>query len=61
VAEARDGVLELTRQVRMKKISLYRALSEKGNPIFTVGAILHGFGYRLAIEPVASETASAEL
>ena len=53
VAEARGGVPELARQVKMGKTSLYKALSEKGNPtLSTVGTILHGLGYRLAIAPV---------
>jgi len=53
VAEARGGVPELARQIKMGKTSLYRALSEKGNPTLnTVGAILHGLGYRLTIAPV---------
>lgn len=52
VAEARGGVPELARQVNMGKTSLYRALSEKGNPtISTVNTISHGLGYRLALEP----------
>lgn len=53
VAEARGGVPELVRQVKMGKTSLYKALSEKGNPtLSTVGTILHGLGYRLAIAPL---------
>jgi probable addiction module antidote protein len=53
VAEARGGVPELARQTNMGKTSLYRALSEKGNPtLSTVGTILRGLGYRLAIAPV---------
>lgn len=52
VTEARGGVPELARQVKMGKTSLYKALSEKGNPtLSTVGAILHGLGYRLALAP----------
>ncbi len=56
VAEAQGGVSELARQVKMGKTSLYKALSEKGNPtLSTVGAILHGLGYRLSIVPSVAE------
>ena len=56
VAEARGGVPELARQVNMGKTSLYKALSEKGNPtLSTVNAILHGLGYRLSIVPSVAE------
>jgi probable addiction module antidote protein len=47
VAEMRGWVPESARQV---KTSLYKALSEKGNPtLSTVNTILHGLGYRLAL------------
>lgn len=53
VTEAQGGVPELARQVNMGKTSLYKVLSEKGNPtISTVNTILHGLGYRLAIKPI---------
>ena len=58
VAEARGGVPELARRVNMGKTSLYKALSEKGNPtLSTVGIILHGLGYRLALAPAEQRTA----
>ena len=51
--EAQGGVPELARRVKMGKTSLYKALSEKGNPtLSTIGTILHGLGYRLAVEPL---------
>lgn len=54
VAEARGGVPELARKLKKGKTSLYKALSEQGNPrIETVGAILQGLGYRLTLEPIA--------
>ncbi len=54
VAEAQGGVPELARRLNKGKTSLYKALSEKGNPrLDTVGAILQGLGYRLTLEPVA--------
>jgi len=57
VGEAQGGVPELARQVKIGKTSLYKELSEKGNPtISTVGAILHGLGYRLALAPSAQHS-----
>jgi probable addiction module antidote protein len=54
VAEAQGGVPELARRLNKGKTSLYKALSEKGNPrLDTVGAILQGLGYRLTLEPIA--------
>lgn len=61
VTEARGGVPELARQVKMGKTSLYRALSEKGNPtLSTVGAILHGLGYRLSLAPSQTGDTTSE-
>jgi probable addiction module antidote protein len=54
VAEAKGGILELARRLDMEKMTLYKALSEDGNPrLSTIGAILHGLGYRLSLEPIA--------
>jgi probable addiction module antidote protein len=54
VAEAQGGVPELARRLKKGKTSLYKALSERGNPrIETVGAILQGLGYRLTLEPIS--------
>jgi probable addiction module antidote protein len=54
VAEAQGGVPELARRLNKGKTSLYKALSEKGNPrLETIGAILNGLGYRLTLEPIA--------
>lgn len=53
LTEAQGGVPALARRVKMGKTSLYKALSEKGNPtLSTIGTILHGLGYRLAVEPL---------
>lgn len=61
VAEARGGVPELARQVDMGKTSLYKVLSEKGNPtLSTISTILHGLGYRLALAPAKSEESRAD-
>ena len=52
VTEARGRVSELARQVNMGRTSLYKALSEEGNPTLgTVGTILRGLAYRLTIAP----------
>jgi probable addiction module antidote protein len=54
VAEAQGGVPELARRLKKGKTSLYKALSEKGNPrLDTIGAILQGLGYKLTLEPIA--------
>ena len=54
VAEAKGGIPELARRLDMEKMMLYKALSEEGNPrLSTIGAILHGLGYRLSLEPIA--------
>lgn len=59
VAEARGGGPELARQVGMGKTSLYKALSEDGNPrLSTISAVLHGLGYRLALAPAQPRAAS---
>ena len=59
VAEAHGGVPELARQVGMGKTSLYKALSEDGNPtLSTISAVLHGLGYRLALAPAQPRAAS---
>lgn len=53
LTEAQGGVPALARRVKMGKTSLYKALSEKGNPtLSTIGTILHGLGYWLAVEPL---------
>lgn len=53
VAEARGGISELARRTKMNRQSLYKALSEEGNPrLSTIGIILHGLGYKLSLEPL---------
>ena len=53
VAEAQGGLTRLAERTKLNRQNLYKALSEKGNPgLGTVGAILHGLGFRLSIEPV---------
>jgi probable addiction module antidote protein len=53
VAEARGGIPELARRIGMEKMTLYKALSEEGNPkLSMIGAVLHGLGYRMRLEPI---------
>jgi probable addiction module antidote protein len=53
VAEAQGGIPELARRIGMEKMTLYKALSEEGNPkLSTLGSILHGLGYRMKLEPI---------
>lgn len=55
VAEARlGGVRQLANQTQLNRESLYRMLSEKGNPeLSSLNAILTTLGFRLAVEPQA--------
>jgi probable addiction module antidote protein len=56
VAEAQGGIPELARRTNMEKMTLYKALSEKGNPkLSTIGAILHGLGYKLTVTPYTAQ------
>ncbi len=48
VTEAQGGIGKLAERTNLNRQNLYKALSEKGNPrLETVGAILHGLGFRL--------------
>ena len=60
VAEAQGGIPTLARKVGMNKQSLYKVFSDEGNPrLDTIGTILHGLGYRLALIPVEKEAIAA--
>ncbi len=53
VAEAQGGVPTLAKKVNMGKTSLYKALSEDGNPrLDTIYTILGGLGYKIQVVPV---------
>ena len=53
VAEAQGGVAKLAAATDLRRQSIYKALSAKGNPrLSTIGAILRGLGYRLSLEPI---------
>lgn len=51
VAEAWGGMKKLSAKARLNRESLYRALSEKGNPeLASLTAVLESMGLRLAVE-----------
>lgn len=46
------GMAELARRTGLSRETLYRTLSERGNPrLDTLGAILDAFGLRLSVQP----------
>jgi probable addiction module antidote protein len=50
VVDARGGIGELAGKVRLQRQSIYKILSEKGNPTLeTLGEILQQLGLRLAV------------
>jgi probable addiction module antidote protein len=50
VAEAQGGVAQLAKKARLNRESLYKMLSERGNPEFkSLDALLHALGFRLAV------------
>jgi probable addiction module antidote protein len=52
IAEARGGMSQLARKIRLNRQNLYNVLSKKGNPtLASFGLILKGLGYRLVIKP----------
>jgi len=54
VADANGGVTEIAKTAHLNRETLYRTLSDKGNPKLTsLDSILHAVGLRLAIEPVS--------
>ena len=50
VAEAQGGVAQLAEAANLNRESLYRMLSNRGNPEFrSLDALLHALGFRLAV------------
>ena len=50
VTEAQGGIGQLSEKAKLNRESLYRMLSERGNPeLRSLDALLHAFGFRLAI------------
>jgi probable addiction module antidote protein len=51
LAEAKGGVARVAKAAGVKRESLYRALSERGNPrLSTLTAVLKAVGLRLTVE-----------
>jgi probable addiction module antidote protein len=50
VAEAQGGVAQLEEKTKLNRESLYKMLSERGNPeLRSLDALLHALGFRLAV------------
>jgi probable addiction module antidote protein len=55
VVDATTGMAELANKTHLNRESLYKTLSEKGNPqLSSIRAILEGLGYRLTVEILPS-------
>ena len=55
------GMAELARRMGLSRETLYRTLSDKGNPrLDTLGAILGAFGLRLDVAPTRSKPTRAK-
>ena len=51
IAEARGGVAKVAKAAGIQRESLYRALSERGNPrLSTLSAVLKAVGLKLTVE-----------
>ncbi len=60
VAEAKGGMAALAEKAHLSRESLYRMLSERGNPeIKSLISLLHAMGLRLAVEPEEHEFPAA--
>jgi probable addiction module antidote protein len=52
VAEAKGGVAQVAKAAGLKRESLYRALSPRGNPrLSTLRAVMKAVGLKLTVEP----------
>lgn len=50
VTEAQGGVAQLARKTKLNRESLYKMLSERGNPeLKSLDRLLHAMGFRLAV------------
>ena len=50
VTEAQGGVAQLAKKTKLNRESLYKMLSERGNPeLRSLDALLHALGFRLAV------------
>ena len=60
VAEANGGMAALAEKTNLSRESLYRMLSNRGNPeIKSLLSLLHAMGLRLAVEAEAHECPAA--
>lgn len=60
VAEAQGGIAHLADKAHLNRESLYRMLSERGNPEFrSLEAVLHALGFRLAVAAERNRSAIA--
>ncbi|MBF0462024.1 MAG: putative addiction module antidote protein [Magnetococcales bacterium] len=59
VAEARGGVALLSKATQLNRETLYRTLSEEGNPrLDTLAKVLGAMGLRLGVVPVGAHSRS---
>lgn len=62
VAQAHGGMSQIAKKTHLKRESLYRMLSKKGNPeIKSVFNLLHAIGLKLIVEPEGSKRLKAVL
>lgn len=58
VAEALGGIAYVAKAAKLNRESLYRTLSESGNPeLRSLTAILHAAGLRLSVTPIEKRAA----
>lgn len=59
IAEAEGGMAAVAERAHLKRESLYRMLSTRGNPALSnLLSILHGMGLKITIQPEKTVTAS---
>jgi len=62
VADAVGGIARLAERTGLSRETLYRTLSDKGNPrLDTLAAILEAFGLRLSVAPAPRRTRRARV
>jgi probable addiction module antidote protein len=58
VAQARGGMASVAEKAQLGRESLYKMLSERGNPEFrSIASVLHGMGLRLTVAPEEQKAA----
>lgn len=61
LTKAQGGMTALSKRIGINRQNLYRTFASTGNPKFrSLGAILKGLGYKLAIAPISAEDASSK-